>query len=49
MIPSVSANPSERHHARAAVRHYEDAVFLHDGRRLPCVTQWATLLDSSLR
>ncbi|MFC8848359.1 MULTISPECIES: hypothetical protein [unclassified Micromonospora] len=31
----MPANPAEHHYARAAVRHYDDAVFLHDGSRLP--------------
>lgn len=31
----MSGNPAEHHYAHAAVRHYYDAVYLHDSNRLP--------------
>ncbi|MFG2458806.1 hypothetical protein ACGFWE_17325 [Streptomyces sp. NPDC048523] len=31
----MSANSEEHHYAHAALRHFEDAVFLHDNTRLP--------------
>lgn len=31
----MSGKTAEHHYAHAAGRHYEDAVFLHDGSRLP--------------
>lgn len=34
MIRRVSGNSAEHHYAHAAVRHYEDGIFLQDGARL---------------
>ncbi|WP_217196052.1 hypothetical protein [Streptomyces buecherae] len=34
MILDVSVNPPEHHYAHAALRHFEDAAFLHDRERL---------------